>query len=81
MTHVIYVLKLFDGTYYTGYTNDLVRRMQEHREGTGSRYVKGRRPFQLVYQEKHSSIKEAMRWERKIKKMSRSEKEFMIRGR
>ena len=79
MYFYIYILKLFDESLYTGYTNDLQRRLQEHRYGIGSRYVKGRRPFELVYLERiDGTISDAMKRERAIKKLTREQKKKLI---
>lgn len=69
MFHV-YILKLRDGSLYTGHTNDLQRRLEEHHYGKGSCYVKGRRPFILIYTEAFETRPEAAKREAQIKKMS-----------
>jgi len=79
MTYTVYILKLRDGTLYTGYTCDLSRRLREHQSNSGgSRYVRGRRPFKVVHTEEANSISEAMRRERAIKKLPRYKKEKLI---
>jgi len=78
MSFTVYILRLRDGSYYTGHTNDLQRRLAEHRLGSGSRYVRGRLPFMLVYFEKVESKGEAMKREKQIKRMSRKRKERLI---
>jgi putative endonuclease len=77
MWHV-YILKLDDNTLYTGYTNDLTRRLQEHRYGVGSKYVRGRRPFQSVYVEKFTERKDATKREAYLKKKDRCYKDKLI---
>ena len=69
MFHV-YILKLRDGSLYTGHTNDLQRRLEEHHHGKGSCYVKGRRPFTLIYTEAFETRPKAAKREAQIKKMS-----------
>ena len=66
----IYILKLRDGSLYTGHTNDLQRRLEEHHHGKGSCYVKGRRPFTLIYTEAFETRPKAAKREAQIKKMS-----------
>ena len=66
----IYILKLRDGSLYTGHTNDLQRRLEEHHYGKGSCYVKGRRPFTLIYTEAFETRPKAAKREAQIKKMS-----------
>ena len=73
-----YIVKCRDNTYYTGWTKDLDRRMKAHNSGTGAKYTRSRRPVRLVYYEAYRTKEEAMRRERKIKRMSRKEKEKLI---
>ena len=73
-----YIVKCRDNTYYTGWTNDLDRRMKAHNSGTGAKYTRSRRPVRLVYYEAYRTKEEAMRREREIKRMSRKEKEKLI---
>ena len=73
-----YIVKCRDNTYYTGWTNDLDRRMKAHNSGTGAKYTWSRRPVRLVYYEAYRTKEEAMRREREIKRMSRKEKEKLI---
>lgn len=73
-----YILKCNDGTLYTGWTNDLKKRLQAHNEGKGAKYTKPRRPVELVYYEMFSTKEEAMRREYAIKHMSRKNKLELI---
>jgi putative endonuclease len=75
-----YILRCRDGTFYTGWTEDLEKRLQTHNEGRGSRYTRSRLPVELAYFEKHDSKREAMRRERAIKKMTRPQKERLMSG-
>lgn len=59
-------------------TKDLGRRLSEHRSGRGSKYVKGRLPLKLVYQEKCRAHAEALRREMEIKKLNKERKEKLI---
>ncbi len=54
--------------------------MKQHRQGRGSKYVKGRLPLELVYLEKHENRKEAMQREAEIKKWSKKKKEKLIKN-
>lgn len=76
----VYILKCADGSFYTGITKDLSRRVEEHNHDnqTGAAYTRGRRPVKLIYQESHSTHSLAARREYEIKQMSRQEKERMI---
>ncbi len=74
MPFYVYMLLCEDGSYYTGYTKDIDSRLKQHKIGTGARYTKLHRPKKLVYTEEFDTIKEAMKRERKIKKLSHKEK-------
>ena len=74
-----YVVKCSDGTFYTGWTNDLTRRMEAHNQGRGAKYTKARRPVTLIYYETFETKEEAMKREYAIKRLSRKEKEELIR--
>jgi len=69
-----YIFRCSDGTLYTGWTNDLVKRVEAHNSGKGAKYTKTRRPVELVYYEIYDTKEEAMSREYHIKKLSRSEK-------
>ncbi len=74
-----YIVKCSDGTFYTGWTNDLTRRMEAHNQGRGAKYTKARRPVTLIYYETFETKEEAMKREYAIKRLSRKEKEELIR--
>jgi len=74
----VYILQCRDQTYYTGYAVDLNRRLQEHQQGTGCKYTRGRLPLKLVYWEECESKSLAMQRENQIKKLSRSNKIKLI---
>lgn len=69
-----YIVRCADGTLYTGWTNDLEKRMKAHNEGTGAKYTRSRRPVELVYSEEHESREEAMSREYHIKRLTRQQK-------
>lgn len=73
-----YILECKDGTYYTGWTNNLERRIEAHNNGQGAKYTRARRPVSLVYHEEFETKEEAMRREYAIKHMSREEKRKLI---
>ena len=73
-----YIVKCSDGTYYTGWTNNLEKRIQSHNSGTGAKYTRPRLPVTLVYYETFSTKQEAMRREYAIKQLSRQQKESLI---
>ena len=72
------ILKCSDGTFYTGWTNDLKKRLKAHNEGKGAKYTKTRRPVALQYYEVFASREEAMRREYQIKRLPRKRKEELI---
>lgn len=77
--YFVYIVQCADGTYYTGWTTNLARRMAAHNGGAyGAKYTKSRRPVTLVYAERAETKKEAMKREYAIKKLSRRKKESLI---
>lgn len=75
-----YILECKDGTYYTGWTNNLEKRLKDHNEGKGAKYTRARRPVVLAYYEEFETKEEAMQREYAIKQMKRSEKAALIDG-
>jgi len=65
-------------TYYTGWTNNLDKRMKVHNSGKGSKYTHTRFPVELVYFEEYTTKQEAQSREFAIKRLSRQEKERLI---
>ncbi len=77
--HYVYVLECVDGSFYTGYTTDVQRRLAEHNDGEGAKYTRGRTPVELVYKESYGNRSSAMSREAEIKGFSRSRKERLVR--
>lgn len=75
----IYIVECSDGTYYTGYTNNIKKRIIAHNEGKGAKYTKGRGPVILKHTETFDTKSEAMSREYNIKKLSRKEKEELFK--
>ena len=75
-----YLLACADGSYYCGWTNDLRKRVCAHNSGTASKYTRPRRPVELVYYETFATRQEAMRREYRIKRLTREQKEALIRN-
>ena len=75
-----YILRCGDGSFYTGWTNNLGKRLEAHNAGRGGRYTRSRLPVKLVYSESFDTKNEAMRREAAIKKLTRQEKEKLIKG-
>ena len=78
--HYVYILLCSDDTLYTGYTNNLEKRIQQHNESKeGAKYTRSRRPCKLVYHEEFDDKSEALKREYFIKhKMMKSEKLALI---
>ena len=76
-----YILRCNDNTLYTGWTNNLEKRLEAHNAGKGAKYTKARLPVKLVYYEQFNTKEEAMRREYAIKQMSKKLKESLIRDR
>jgi putative endonuclease len=76
----VYILQCNDGSLYTGYTTDVERRLREHNEGKASKYTRSRLPVSCVYWEEFSTKSEALKREMAIKKLSRQQKETIIRS-
>jgi putative endonuclease len=77
--HFVYIVECADGTYYTGYTTDVERRVAEHNAGTGARYTRGRGPVEVVHTEVYDTQSEAMKREYAIKQLRRRQKERLVR--
>lgn len=75
-----YLVKCRDGTLYCGWTNCLEKRLEVHNSGKGAKYTKSRRPVELVYWEEFDTKEEAMRREAAVKRLTRKEKEELIKG-
>jgi putative endonuclease len=75
----VYMLKCIDGSYYTGVTNNVDRRFNEHESGMNiDCYTYKRRPLILVFCEKFDTPIKAIEFEKKLKKWSRAKKEALI---
>ncbi|WP_294154209.1 GIY-YIG nuclease family protein [uncultured Clostridium sp.] len=74
----VYIVECSDGTLYTGWTNNLERRVKQHSNGSGAKYTRGRGPVKLVYYEEYDEKTDAMKREYEIKRYSRKDKLKMI---
>lgn len=79
-TNYTYVVRCGDGSYYTGWTNHLEKRIQDHNDGKGAKYTKSRRPVELIYYETFATKEEAMSREYAIKQLTRKQKEHLIQS-
>jgi putative endonuclease len=82
MAYSLYILRCADGTYYTGITTDMARRLSEHNglSGSGAKYTSARRPVEIVYEASFPSRSEALKEELRIKQLTRSQKQELISG-
>ena len=74
----VYIVECSDGTFYTGWTNNLEKRVKMHSQGKGAKYTKGRRPVRLIYHEEFKEKIDAMKREYEIKQLTRKEKELLF---
>ncbi len=77
----VYMLRCGDGTLYTGWTNDLEKRLRTHQAGKGGRYTRAHLPVELAYAERCATAREARSREQKLKRLKRAEKLALIRER
>lgn len=79
MNWKVYILRCGDGSLYTGVTSDLEKRIEQHRNGEGARYTRGRGPLELVFEESFPDRGSAQKREMEIKGMDRSRKLKLLR--
>ena len=82
VSYWVYILLCENNTYYTGYTDNIARRFQQHQEGTAKcKYTRSFKPVKIAQSwEIYGDKANAMKVERLIKKLSRKEKESLIRS-
>mgnify|MGYP001825078059 CR=1 FL=1 len=77
----LYILRCRDGSLYTGIATDVARRLSEHESGKrGAKYLRGRGPLQLVFQQSLGDRSAATRAEYQVKRLDRSQKEALVSG-
>ncbi|MBT0160377.1 GIY-YIG nuclease family protein [Candidatus Bathyarchaeota archaeon A05DMB-2] len=81
MPFYVYILLCMDGSFYTGYTQNIDARARLHASGKGARYTKAHKPLKLVHVELFDSRGTAMKREREIKKMTHQQKLNLINSR
>ncbi|UMB61673.1 GIY-YIG nuclease family protein [Lutibacter sp. A80] len=80
-TYDVYILKCADNSYYVGVTNNLEKRIMEHKEGLDSKsYTFKRRPIALIWNQTFNDIEQAIGFEKKLKGWNRVKKEALING-
>lgn len=77
----MYIVECSDGTFYTGSTKDLERRLSEHQSGKGAKYTRARLPVKLLYYEVYPSVGDAFRREKQVQGWRRKKKKALIDGR
>ena len=82
MNYTVYILRTSSNTLYTGQTNNLEKRLKEHKnkKGNGAKYMKSFKSFELVYKETKRTLSQALKREIELKKLSHEEKEALING-
>ena len=76
----VYILECADGSYYTGSTRDITRRLAQHQNGEGANYTRKRLPVKLVFQEEFERIDDAYYREKQVQGWSRKKKQALING-
>jgi predicted GIY-YIG superfamily endonuclease len=76
----VYLLQCSDGSFYTGHTDDLERRIGQHEQGLCCDWTRRRRPVRLVWADSAPTHLEALEFERRVKRWSRAKKIAMIEG-
>ena len=74
----VYMLRCRDGSYYTGHSDDLEKRLAEHEHGLAADWTRRRRPVELVWCEACPTREEALAFERRVKNWSRAKKEALV---
>ena len=76
----VYVLECADGTYYTGWTDEINKRLEVHQRGKGAKYTRGRLPVKLILIEEVENKSLALKREAAIKKLSKKQKEVLVKA-
>ena len=78
MGNYVYILECSDGSWYTGWTNDLEHRVKTHNSGQGAKYTRSRLPVRLIYSEEYETARQARQREYAIKRLTRVQKEKLV---
>lgn len=81
MAYTVYILRTSSNTFYTGQTNNLEKRLKEHKNKTkrSAKYMRSFKSFKLVYSETHPTLSLALKREIELKKLSHAKKEILIK--
>ncbi|MEO1388934.1 MAG: GIY-YIG nuclease family protein [Cyanobacteria bacterium J06634_6] len=74
----MYILRCVDGSYYTGSTKNLPRRLWQHQNGLGANHTAKRLPVELVYAQPFTRVADAFKREKQVQKWSRAKKEALM---
>lgn len=78
--YFIYVLLTDKNTYYCGYTDDVEKRFLKHKQGLGAKYTKAFKPIKILFQKKYDTKSEALKAEKKFKKLTKDKKNLVVNG-
>jgi len=78
--YFVYILECSDGSFYTGITNNVERRFNEHKNGKGGHYTSSKKATRLIYTEKHPDKSSALKREAEIKKWKREKKLLLVQS-
>ena len=78
--YYVYILQTVDNTLYCGFTDDVEKRFEAHKNGEGAKYTRAHKPLKIVYTQRYETKSEAMKEEYRIKKLSRQDKIKLING-
>jgi len=76
----LYILRLTNDHLYTGITTDIERRIEQHRQGKGAKYLRGKGALQLVFTQELGGHSQALKAEHLVKKLSKEKKEMLVHG-
>ena len=76
----VYILECADGSYYTGWTDEITKRLEVHQNGKGAKYTRSRLPVKLVLIEELENKSFALKREAAIKKLTKKEKEVLVKA-
>ena len=79
--YFVYIVKCGDGTLYCGITNDIARRLEQHKNGSGAHYTHVRGVRKMLYSEKQPTRSAALKREAEIKKWPRRKKLHLVHSR
>lgn len=76
----VYILRCADGSFYTGSTTNLERRLEQHQMGLGANYTRKHRPVRLVWHAEFERVDDAFRWEKRIQGWNHAKKQLLVDG-